>query len=110
METTTISPPSETAPAAASAPPAAESAPASAPAATAAAPSTAPPPPAGSPAAAAAPPPTTVEGVDIKRVISGSTSEVALADLSKKGFKQVKVLNQATIIKLIGQAVDQVMK
>ncbi len=49
------------------------------------------------------------EGVDIRGVISGSTSDVALSELSKKGFKQVKVLNQAVIQKLISEAVDRVI-
>jgi hypothetical protein len=48
-------------------------------------------------------------GLDIKRVISGSTSDVAISELSKKGFKQVKVLNQAVITKLITEAVDTVI-
>ncbi len=48
--------------------------------------------------------------MDIKRVISGSTSDVQISELSKKGFKQVKVLNQAVIVRLIGEAVDLVMK
>jgi DNA repair exonuclease SbcCD ATPase subunit len=49
------------------------------------------------------------EGVDIKRVISGSTSAVPIAELSKKGFKEVKVLNQGVIVRLIGEAVDRVI-
>lgn len=47
--------------------------------------------------------------VDIRRVISGSTSDVPLAELSRKGFTQVKVLNQAVITKLIIEAVDEVL-
>ena len=46
---------------------------------------------------------------DIEGVISSSTSEVALSELSKKGFKQVKVFNQAVITRLITAAVDQVI-
>jgi DNA repair exonuclease SbcCD ATPase subunit len=48
--------------------------------------------------------------VDIKKVISTSTSSVSIDDLSKKGFKQVKVLNQAVITRLIGEAVDRVLE
>lgn len=47
--------------------------------------------------------------LDIQKVISTSTSSVSLEDLNKKGFKQVKVLNQAIITKLIGEAVDRVL-
>jgi len=50
------------------------------------------------------------ETVDIKKVISTSTSNVSLEDLTKKGFKRVKVLNQAVITKLIAQAVDTVLE
>ena len=50
------------------------------------------------------------ETVDIKKVISTSTSNVSLEDLTKKGFKRVKVLNQAVISKLIAQAVDTVLE
>lgn len=49
------------------------------------------------------------EGFDIRGVISGSTSDVALSELSKKGFKQVKVLNQGVIQRLISEAVDRVI-
>jgi len=49
------------------------------------------------------------ETLDIQKVISTSTSSVSLDDLNKKGFKQVKVLNQAIISKLIGEAVDRVL-
>jgi chromosome segregation ATPase len=49
------------------------------------------------------------ETLDIQRVISTSTSNVSIDDLSKKGFKQVKVLNQAVITKLIAEAVDRVL-
>ena len=48
--------------------------------------------------------------VDIKKVISTSTASVSIDDLSKKGFKQVKVLNQAVITRLIGEAVDRVLE
>ncbi len=50
------------------------------------------------------------QAVDIQQVIEKSTSEVSLKDLTRKGFKQVKVLNQAAITKLIAQAVDRVME
>lgn len=46
-------------------------------------------------------------GLDIKKVIQKSTSEVAVSDLAKKGFKQVKVLNRKVIARLIVEAVDQ---
>jgi len=49
------------------------------------------------------------ETLDIQKVISTSTSSDTLDDLNKKGFKQVKVLNQAIITKLIGEAVDRVL-
>jgi chromosome segregation ATPase len=47
--------------------------------------------------------------VDIKKVFSGSVSEVSVDSLSKKGFKQVKVLNQASVLRLIAEAVDRVL-
>ena len=50
------------------------------------------------------------ETVDIKKVISTSTSNVSLEDLSRKGFKRVKVLNQVVITKLIAEAVDTVLE
>jgi len=49
------------------------------------------------------------ETLDINKVINTSTSSVSLDDLEKKGFKQVKVLNQANITRLIGEAVDRVL-
>lgn len=49
------------------------------------------------------------ETLNIQKVINTSTSNVSLDDLSKKGFKQVKVLNQAVITRLIGEAVDRVL-
>jgi len=48
--------------------------------------------------------------LDIKKVISTSTASVSIDDLTKKGFKQVKVLNQAVITRLIGEAVDRVLE
>ena len=50
------------------------------------------------------------ESVDIREVIQKSTSEVSLQDLTKKGFKQVKVLNQASISRLVASAVDAVLQ
>jgi chromosome segregation ATPase len=50
------------------------------------------------------------DALDIKKVISTSTASVSIDDLSKKGFKQVKVLNQAVITRLIGEAVDRVLE
>ncbi len=47
--------------------------------------------------------------LDFKRVIEKSTSEVALSDLQRKGFKQVKVLNRKVIFQLIAEAVDGVI-
>lgn len=47
--------------------------------------------------------------VDIEKVISTSTSSVSLDDLTRKGFKQVKVLNQNVITRLIAEAVDRVL-
>lgn len=47
--------------------------------------------------------------LDFKRVIEKSTSEVALSDLQRKGFKQVKVLNRRVIFQLIAEAVDAVI-
>ncbi len=49
------------------------------------------------------------DGLDIKKVISGSTSNVPIAELTRKGFKHVKVLNQAMITRLITEAVDRVI-
>ena len=45
--------------------------------------------------------------LDIKKVIQKSTSDVAISDLAKKGFKQVKVLNRTVIARLIVEVVDQ---
>lgn len=44
--------------------------------------------------------------LDIQGAIEKSTSKVSLQDLSRKGVKQVKVLNQAVITRLITEAVD----
>lgn len=49
------------------------------------------------------------QSLDIQDVIQKSTSQVALKDLSKKGFRHVNVLNQATISRLIAEAVDKVI-
>jgi hypothetical protein len=47
--------------------------------------------------------------VDIKEVLKESVSEVSIDALSRKGFKQVKVLNQGTVMRLISEAVDRVL-
>ena len=47
--------------------------------------------------------------VDIKEVLKESVSEVSIDALSRKGFKQVKVLNQGTVMRLIAEAVDRVL-
>ncbi len=49
------------------------------------------------------------DGIDIKKVIQSSTSDMTLDSLSKKGVKQVKVLDQATIARLMSDAVDRVL-
>ncbi len=49
------------------------------------------------------------DGIDIKKVIQGSTSDMSLDSLSKKGVKKVKVLDQATITRLMSDAVDRVL-
>jgi chromosome segregation ATPase len=49
------------------------------------------------------------QSVDIQKVFTKSVSQVSVDALSKKGFKQVKVLNQATVLRLIGEAVDSVL-
>ena len=49
------------------------------------------------------------ETLDIQKVIKTSTANVSLDALTKKGFKQVRVLNQANITRLIGEAVDRVL-
>ena len=48
--------------------------------------------------------------VDVKEILQKSTSDVPLAELAKKGFKQVKVLNKNTINELIEEAVERVVK
>ncbi len=47
--------------------------------------------------------------IDISKVIRGSTSEMTIDSLTKKGVKQVKVLDQATITRLISQVIDKVL-
>lgn len=49
------------------------------------------------------------ETLDIQKVIKTNTASVPLDVLSKKGFKQVRVLNQTNITRLIGEAVDRVL-
>jgi len=50
---------------------------------------------------------TAVDVSDIQRAIAGSSDNVAVSELSRQGFKQVKVLRQAVITKLITEAVDR---
>lgn len=47
--------------------------------------------------------------IDISKVIRGSTSDMTIDSLTKKGVKQVKVLDQATITRLISQVIDKVL-
>src|SRR5690606_7124415 len=47
------------------------------------------------------------EPIDIDEVIQKSTAHVSLDDLTRKGVKRVKVLNQASIQALIAEAVDR---
>jgi hypothetical protein len=63
----------------------------------------------GAPSPAAAVASAVESALDIKKVISGSTSDVPVAELSRKGLKKVKVLNQNVITKLIVEAVDRVI-
>lgn len=49
------------------------------------------------------------ETLDIQKVIKTNTASVSLDVLTKKGFKQVRVLNQTNITRLIGEAVDRVL-
>lgn len=49
------------------------------------------------------------ESIDITKVIKGSTSDVSLDALTKKGVRQVKVVNQATITRLISEIIDRVL-
>ncbi len=62
-----------------------------------------------SPASGTAQLPANSGELDIRQVISGSTDDVPVSELSRKGFKQVKVLKQAVITKLITEAVDRVI-
>ncbi len=48
--------------------------------------------------------------ININKMISGSTSNVSVSDLSRQGFKKVKVLNQEMIKKLIVKSVDKVLQ
>lgn len=50
------------------------------------------------------------DNVNIREVIDKSTSQVDLDDLSRKGVRKVKVLNQASISRLIAEAVDRVLR
>ncbi len=47
--------------------------------------------------------------IDITKVIRGSTSDMTIDSLAKKGVKQVKVLDQATVTRLISQVIDKVL-
>ena len=49
------------------------------------------------------------DAIDITKVIRGSTSDMTIDSLAKKGVKQVKVLDQATITRLISQVIDKVL-
>ena len=49
------------------------------------------------------------DAIDIKRVIRGSTSDMTIDSLTKKGVKQVKVLDQATVTRLISQVIDKIL-
>lgn len=48
--------------------------------------------------------------LNIKELLHKSTADIPLAELAKKGFKQVKVLNQKAINDLIQKAVDRVIE
>lgn len=50
------------------------------------------------------------DAIDIKKVIQGSTCDMTIDSLTKKGVKQVKVLDQATITRLISQMIDKVLE
>ncbi len=52
---------------------------------------------------------TSTSGIDIKEVIQASTADVSLAELQRKGFSKVKVLNREAIQELIAAAVDRVI-
>jgi hypothetical protein len=49
------------------------------------------------------------DDIDIGRMISGSTADVSVSDLSRRGFKKVKVLNQEAIKGMVMQAVERVL-
>lgn len=46
---------------------------------------------------------------DIKKALQDSTSDVSVDELQKKGFRQVKVLDKAMILRLIRDSVDRVI-
>jgi len=50
------------------------------------------------------------DDIDIGQMISGSTADVSVQDLSRRGFKRVKVLNQEAIKGLILEAVKRVLE
>ncbi|MBN1417847.1 MAG: hypothetical protein JXP34_03675 [Planctomycetes bacterium] len=49
------------------------------------------------------------EGLDLNKVLDKSASSVSVEELSRKGFRTVKVLNRESIQRLILQAVDRVL-
>ena len=49
------------------------------------------------------------DAIDIKKVIQGSTRDMSVDSLTKKGVRQVKVVNQATITRLISDTIDRVL-
>ncbi len=50
------------------------------------------------------------EEINIGQMIKSSTADVSVADLSRKGFTKVKVLNQDTIRRLIVEAVERTLQ
>lgn len=45
----------------------------------------------------------------IKKVIQRSTSDMSIDSLTKRGVKQVKVLDQDTVTRLISEVIDRVL-
>jgi len=50
------------------------------------------------------------EGLDLNKVLDKSASSISVEELSRKGFRTVKVLNRESIQRLILEAVDRVLK
>lgn len=50
------------------------------------------------------------ESLDLKKVLDRSASDVSVDELSRKGFRTVKVLNREAIQRLILEAVDRVLR